>query len=159
MTPGFGEFTGMYPYLIFLYCGTIVLTTSGTQIALTQWDQTLTFHENHWRKRAHVPGSATVFVSRSIGRLRGEFGKLRERARLFHVPCRRAIWDVEQTRDSQRLKPRLHYTRRDVTRRDATRSHDWVPMKSTGPFTLCATRRDATRWHATASPELAPVPK
>ena len=57
------------------------------------------------------------------------------------------------------LKPRLHYTRRDVTRRDATRSHDWVPMKSTGPFTLCATRRDATRRHATASPELAPVPK
>ena len=52
------------------------------------------------------------------------------------------------------LKPRLHYTRRDTTWRDATRSHDWVPMKSTGPFTLCATRR-----HATWSPNLAPVPK
>ena len=42
------------------------------------------------------------------------------------------------------LKPRLHYTRRDTTRRDVTRSHDWVPMKSTGPFTLCATWHDGT---------------
>ena len=40
------------------------------------------------------------------------------------------------------LKPRLHYMRRD-----ATWSHDWVPMKSTGLFTLYATRR-----HATSSP-------
>ena len=37
------------------------------------------------------------------------------------------------------------YTIRDATRRDATRSHDWVPMKATGPFTLCTTRRDGTR--------------